>query len=147
MADPRPEAAAGLLHPVPVLGMLVLALNDHWGKAAFPGLVTGKLSDLAGLAFFPLLLQAGWEVVSRRPPSRRALVVCAVVTGVVFALTKTWPVATTVWAWTLGVLQWPVLALVRGQAAPLKVLAVCDPTDLVALPMLGVAVWAGWSRT
>lgn len=145
MRDAR--AAAGLVHPVPLVAMAVLALNDHWGKAAFPGFVTGKLSDLAGLAFFPLLLQAAWEVVSRRPPSRRALVAATIATGAVFAATKTLPAATSVWAWALGALQWPALALVTGQARPVPVAAVCDPTDLLALPALGIAVWTGWART
>jgi hypothetical protein len=140
------RAAAGLVHPVPLVAMLVLALNDHWAKAAFPGLVTGKVSDFAGLAFFPLLLQAGWEVALRRPASHRVLRRATVVTGLVFALTKTWPPANDAWAWALGVLQWPALAVARGQPAPVPVLAVCDPTDLVALPALGLALWAGRGR-
>jgi hypothetical protein len=120
--------------------MLLLGLNDHVWKAAYPGVVTGKLSDLAGLAFFPLLLQAAWEVARRRVSSRRALMVAAVVTGLVFTLVKTWPVATRAWAWALAVLQAPV----RGGVFPGG--AVTDPTDLVALPTLGLAVWAGWRR-
>ncbi|MFN7142762.1 MAG: hypothetical protein ACK4YP_03230, partial [Myxococcota bacterium] len=119
MKDPR--AAAGLVHPVPLVAMVVLAVNDHWGKAAFPNLVTGKLSDVAGLAFFPLLLQAGWEVLTRRPPCRRVLVAATIATMSVFAATKTLPVATSAWAWALGALQWPVLALVAGQPRPVPV--------------------------
>ncbi|WP_345393526.1 hypothetical protein [Nonomuraea salmonea] len=33
--------------------MLVLLVNDHLLKAAFPGVVTGKLSDVAGLLVAP----------------------------------------------------------------------------------------------
>ncbi|MDO6432910.1 hypothetical protein Q4E93_20040 [Flavitalea sp. BT771] len=36
--------------------LLVLALNDHYLKAAYPGWLTGKLSDFAGLLIFPLFL-------------------------------------------------------------------------------------------
>lgn len=45
-----------LLAP-PVLACIVLtALNDHVLKRTVPGLVTGKLSDFAGLFFFPFLI-------------------------------------------------------------------------------------------
>ncbi|MFB9474957.1 hypothetical protein ACFFR3_36155 [Nonomuraea salmonea] len=36
--------------------MLVLLVNDHLLKAAFPGVVTGKLSDVAGLLVAPALV-------------------------------------------------------------------------------------------
>jgi len=45
-----------LLHPVVVGSMLILAINDHWLKSAWPGWITGKLSDCAGLVFFPVML-------------------------------------------------------------------------------------------
>lgn len=44
-----------------LLAVVVLVVNDQWGKSAWPGLLTGKLSDFAGLAAFPAFLQAGWE--------------------------------------------------------------------------------------
>ncbi|MFT5682697.1 MAG: hypothetical protein ACI8RZ_003621, partial [Myxococcota bacterium] len=46
-----------LLHPVTLTAMALLAVNDHWAKYALTGVVTGKLSDFAGLVFFPLLLE------------------------------------------------------------------------------------------
>jgi hypothetical protein len=145
--ETRTRAAAGLLHPVPLVAMAVLALNDHWGKTAWPGWVTGKLSDVAGLAFFPLVLQAAWEVIGRRAPSRRTLVVATVLTLGVFVSIKTLPAATTLWAWALGGLQWPARWLFVGTARPVPVAAVTDPTDLVALPAVALAVWAGWGRS
>jgi hypothetical protein len=42
-----------LAHPVTVLALLVLILNDHVWKTRQPGLVTGKLSDAAGLVLMP----------------------------------------------------------------------------------------------
>ncbi len=146
----------GLLHPVPVLGILVLLLNDHVLKEAFPGLVTGKLSDFAGLAFFPLLLQAGWEWLAARAgrfegPSRRLLVGCAVVTGLYFCGVQLLDPVTESYRWALGALQWPFLslrALLAGRPVgglhPVQVWP--DPWDLLALPALLVSVWAGWSR-
>ena len=36
--------------------LLLLALNDHFLKGCYPGWLTGKLSDFAGLLIFPLFL-------------------------------------------------------------------------------------------
>jgi hypothetical protein len=43
-------------HPLTVGATAVLLLNDHVLKPAWPGLVTGKLSDVAGLAAAPPVL-------------------------------------------------------------------------------------------
>ncbi|WP_051759825.1 hypothetical protein [Herbidospora cretacea] len=105
--------------PLTVLALVVLVVNDHVLKAAWPGFVTGKLSDVAGLVLFPALL----DLVVRRAK------VSIAVTGVGFTLVKT--TATGAWlaseAWTA---VW----------GPSRVLA--DPTDLLALPALWVAWWA-----
>ncbi len=116
-----------LLHPVPIAAAVLLVVNDHLWKGAglLPGWLTGKLSDLAGLTFFPLLLTACGRTarwIAGRPDrglSRRALVSAIVATGVIFSALKISP----------------ALAALAG--------AVPDPTDLVALPMLGVAWWVG----
>ena len=52
--------AEHLCNPVPLAAVLVLAVNDHVLKRAgvLPPTVTGKLSDFAGLFFFPLLISA-----------------------------------------------------------------------------------------
>jgi hypothetical protein len=65
-------------HPLPLATVLLLAVNDHLLKARWPGLLTGKLSDFAGLFFFPLLLPL--------PPALSVLA-----TGAVFTALKTWP--------------------------------------------------------
>ncbi len=140
----RPVAGDGLLHPVPLAAIGLLLLNDHVLKAAFPGLVTGKLSDFAGLAFFPLFLQAGWESLSGlrgrwSGPSRRALLLCTLATALVFALVKLWHPAGEAYRWGLALLQWPfrsLVALLAGGALPplSPVSLVRDPSDLVALP-------------
>jgi hypothetical protein len=46
------------INPLPALAMITMAINDHWGKYAYPGLLTGKISDFAGMFYFPLLLCA-----------------------------------------------------------------------------------------
>ncbi len=48
------KPAYSLLSPWFIGGLLVLILNDAWLKAAFPGVLSGKLSDFAGLLVFPL---------------------------------------------------------------------------------------------
>lgn len=148
--------ADGLLHPVALAAIAVLVLNDHWWKEAFASAWTGKVSDFAGMLFFPLFLQAGLEVASslaRRPfrPSRRVLVGAALLTGLVFGLVQVWTPMTIVYAEGLGMLQWPFRAagaLATGEALPgvLPVRVTPDPTDLIALPALLGAVAAGWRR-
>ncbi|MEO7094830.1 MAG: hypothetical protein ABI175_16345 [Polyangiales bacterium] len=107
-----------LLHPVALAALAVLIVNDRFLKAAWPSWWTGKLSDVAGMMFFPLLLAA---VVGRR--HRRA---CIVVTMIAFALVKLWPPATALCEHVLGLFNGGDVAIVR------------DPTDLVALPF---ALW------
>lgn len=153
----RPAPGDGLVHPVALVAIVVLVVNDHWGKAAFPGLLTGKLSDFAGLLFFPLFLQAGVELglsAARRPRtgSLRVLGACSALSALVFALVKLDTPMTALYRVGLGALQWPVqalAALIGGEALPgLRQVAIwTDPTDLVALPMVLVAVWLGRART
>jgi hypothetical protein len=151
-------AGGGLLHPVPLLAIAVLVLNDHWGKQTFSSVLTGKLSDVAGLAFFPLLLQALIEVACalgrrRWRPSRRVLVGCAVVTAAVFALINLWAPASEAYRYGLYAIQWPfraAWALASGAGLPAwggRVALTPDPTDLWTLPAVGLAVWAGWRRS
>ena len=119
--------------------MLALVINDHWAKAAFDNVITGKVSDFAGMIFFPLLLVSMVELVVARP--RRVVLVGAIVaTGMVFALVKTWPPMTALYCWGLGVLQAPV----RGVIVPVSIHA--DPTDLWALSALFVPWRVGRAR-
>jgi len=135
-----------------VLGALVLlAVNDQLLKAASPGLVTGVLSDIAGLIVAPVALQAVWETglwaVGRwRGPSAVVLAVAAVIVGVGFTALQLWPPATDLYRIGLGVLQWPIAALVAvlggSPAPPLRpVVAVADAGDLVALPVMAITTW------
>ncbi|MFC4062995.1 hypothetical protein ACFOWE_32340 [Planomonospora corallina] len=100
----------------------LLLVNDHLLKALWPGLITGKLSDFAGLLVAPPLLALA------RLPVPAAIAV----TGTGFTLVKTTEAGAALasHAWTL-------------LAGPSRVLA--DPTDLVALPALAAA-WLVWKR-
>lgn len=129
-----------LAHPGSVLALVVLVLNDHVLKQAWPGWVTGKLSDVAGLVVAPLLLAALLTLV--RTP--RAMPVALVATGAGFVICKTSAAGA---AMTSSV--WSLLG------TPTMIRA--DVTDLVALPAL-YAAWriqrtasasagTGWRRT
>lgn len=152
----RAVAGDGLLHPVAWIAVALLVLNDHVLKQAYPSALTGKLSDVAGLVFFPLLLQALWELAERRvaarfAPSRRVLLTVTCATAVVFASIQLFPAAATSYRVGLGAVQWPfvaVLSLLGGLGLPplTPVHLTQDPTDLLALPALLVPLWLGSRR-
>jgi hypothetical protein len=76
-----------LLHPVPLFALATLMINDHLLKQYYPGWVTGKLSDIAGMVFFPLFLLAMIDLGGRffgAAPFRRdrVLLFCALATAI-----------------------------------------------------------------
>ncbi|NBD11782.1 hypothetical protein FOF48_28840 [Corallococcus sp. Z5C101001] len=158
MEPPRtpPTRGSGLLHPVVLGAIVLLVLNDHVFKARWPSWWTGKLSDVAGLAMFPLLLQALWEQVAGFRardfrPSFSVLVGAVLLTGLCFSATKLSPDAGDAWSWALGGLQWPFRVLgawLSGARIPSLVPTqhTMDLTDLFTLPALGVSLWLGWRR-
>ncbi|WP_336212526.1 sialidase family protein [Nonomuraea sp. LPB2021202275-12-8] len=103
-----------------MLSVAVLLLNDHLLKHAWPGLVTGKLSDVAGLVVAPPLLALLL--------CRRADLAATILTGALFTLVKSTEMGAEAasHAWT-------------ALAGPSRVVA--DYTDLLALPALGLAWW------
>ncbi|MBV6451456.1 MAG: hypothetical protein MHPDNHAH_02194 [Anaerolineales bacterium] len=52
-----------LQHPLTLLSIALLLLNDHVFKTVSPSWLTGKLSDFAGLFFFPFIVAAGLSVL------------------------------------------------------------------------------------
>ena len=125
-------------------------VNDHVLKRAWPGFVTGKLSDVAGLCFFPLFLVALTQLGKRlrgQPvtSSRKEVAIAVFATGAVFAAIQISAAAGTVYRFGLGALQWPLAAateLLQTQSLPaLRPVALTpDVTDLLALP----ALWLPW---
>ncbi len=47
------------INPIPGTAVLLMAINDHFLKYAYPSVITGKLSDFLGMFYFPLLMCAG----------------------------------------------------------------------------------------
>ncbi len=147
----RPAPGDPLLHPVALVALVALVANDHLGKELARGtawaLLTGKVSDVAGVLFLPVLVVAGLELFAAalgryRGPSPRTAVVVAALVAVAFAAMKTHPWAGDVYRYAAGALQWPwhaVTAALHGRPTPpvLPVRHVVDPTDLLALPAAG----------
>ncbi|MEU5913069.1 hypothetical protein [Micromonospora sp. NPDC047527] len=130
--DGAPTTLSWLCHPATLLALVVLVVNDHVWKAAFPGLVTGKLSDVAGLVLAPPLVAVLLTLVVPRMPARIAAVAGLVAVGAGFAVVKS-----SGYAAELASSAWTALAgpsLVRA-----------DWTDLFTLPALGLAWWS-WTR-
>jgi hypothetical protein len=128
-----------LLHPVAIGAVVTLLLNDHVMKDAFPGFVTGKLSDVAGLVFFPLLLAELTAFLLRRDPAR-LVPAAAVVTALSFALVKLTSAGAASYAWGLGAIQSMLVLALTGHADLRPVGVVMDPTDLLALPAVLLAL-------
>jgi len=112
-----------LYHPLWLVSLGLLVLNDHFlkGSGILPAVLTGKLSDFAGLVVAPALL-----VVLLRLSSRRSFVMANVATGIVFVGIKVFPAVARVFESIagLGPFSWHITV---------------DPTDLVAVPALFVS--------
>lgn len=127
MPTTTPPLILAFHRPAVIAAIALLLVNDHVLKAAFPSWLTGKLSDFAGLFFFPLLLGALIELVAARFKRKApyALPLALAFTGLLFAAIKTLPAANAWYTYMLGV------QVVR------------DPSDLMALVMLIPAWWVG----
>lgn len=151
MSERSPPEVQVLLHPVFIAAVATLALNDHVLKPWFPGSSwTGKLSDIAGLVFFPALAFALTHPWLRRVglwlPVVRWMDTLAAITAAVFSAIQLSPAAAEAWVWAIGALQLPALELtawLEGRPSPpwRPVRHTLDPTDLLALP---AALWAPW---
>lgn len=115
---------------LPLLAVALFALNNFVLKHAWPGLITGKLSDLLVCFFLPLFVSALLERVSALGAAPRVAVGIAL-TATIFIAVKTSATAS-------GRLDHDIERLLRPfgvRTAPNRV----DVTDLCALPMLALA--------
>lgn len=111
-----------LISPVWVACLLLLVVNDHVLKHLYPGALTGKLSDFAGLFIAPALLALLLGV-----RSKRGLIACGVAVGAVFSAINLSATAALLWDGAMSTLLLPFHTTV-------------DPTDLLALPALALGV-------
>lgn len=161
--NPHPAAASPLspqqwrhaawrayLHPVSVACLVLMWVNDHVLKSiSWPSSwVSGKLSDVCGLLFFPLLLNLLSVLVCSAllrklsPPCQRALPArilwaSCVSTGFIFCAIKLLPSARILY---INGLLWAFPWLYSPHRPPHLTL---DPTDLIALPMIAYAAHIG----
>jgi len=155
----NPAPGGALLHPVALCALLTLALNDQILKARYPGWLTGKLSDFAGVVLLPIFVHALIELACARlwrsaldaRAGDRWLLGCVVLSSLAFALPEVWRPAELVYRYGLGGARWPfraVAALLSGRELPGvgPVRATADVTDLLALPMGLVAFAVGARR-
>ena len=161
-AAPSSEGASGprsapgldaLLHPLPIVAVGVLLVNDHVLKSSFPGLISGKLSGIAVLVLLPFVLLAAWDVARsvwpRLPAIGPRLVIGAVVvTMASYVAIEVVPFAADVYRVGLGLAQWPfraLLAVLSGGSAPgvAPVQLWSDPTDLLVVPAALVVLVTG----
>lgn len=139
----------GLLDPWLLCAVMLLVINDHVLKRHYGGIVTGKLSDVAGLAFFSAFLQALVEIAGRRVAwrgSRPVLLVATLATAAVFSWVKLCPVGAETYRVVLGALVSApklLVAWTRGQPIPelSRASLVRDWTDLLALPAVLLPLW------
>ena len=125
------------MHPITLAAVVVLVVNDWVLKPRWHGAVTGKLSDVAGLVFAPVLLSAliglaldlAARLGARVDPSLswRRLVTCCAATAAGFTLVKLCPAAAHVVAGMIGH---------HAEFYP-------DWTDVLCVPAVGVALWIG----
>jgi hypothetical protein len=106
-----------------LLALALLLLNDHFLKAAYPGWVTGKLSDFAGLFVLAVFVYA---VAGRYFESSKRLLAMHIAIGLGFVIWKVAPVET-VFAAINKLVSIPLPSRVK------------DMSDLIALLILPVS--------
>ena len=131
--------------------MLLWGCNDHMFKAWFGNALTGKLSDVAGLAVVPLIPLCVYGLLCsarKRSPVHNILVLLTslITVGGLFSAVNTLPMCSEAYQWSMAWVQWPFRALFQLVVdQPLPVVSplahTLDPTDLVALPALYIPWW------
>ena len=106
-------------HPVYLLALALLLLNDFWWKSTFGNAITGKLSDVAGVLAFAWF----WATIF---PRWANISFAATVVG---------------FAWWKSPLATPLIICLQELSLPVQ--RVIDPTDLWALLVLpaGYYLW------
>jgi hypothetical protein len=144
-----PCSSAALLHPSTLVALALWALNDHLLKGWGPALLTGKLSDVAGLVVCPVVLLGLLEWCAPRGVRRHlgaALAASCGATGLLLIGLELSPPVQLAYRQVVGGAWFgaqQLSAWLGGGTAPRFVLAgnTPDVTDLLALPALAVPWW------
>ena len=133
-----------LLSPWAIGAIVLLVVNDHVLKWRFGGVLTGKLSDVAGVFLLPLLtlaiVEVGLALAGRPWLSGRGRVIAHVaVTGVGFTAVKTVGPVGDAYEHAVGALR-KAVTFSADPVAPILVYR--DATDLVVLPVLALTFLA-----
>lgn len=136
-----------ILHPMALVTLVALVVNDHWLKTRYPGWVTGKLSDFAGLLLLPILIVATIELATRTLLSIRAVWIIASTVTVGFVLVESTALGAQMYEQGMGILQLPFRSLISGADAAVPVHHVADLADLIALPVAFVVCLIGRDRS
>ncbi len=138
----RALPAGEFLHPIPLAALVLLAVNDHLlkGGGVVPGAITGKLSDVTGFIFFPLLCTAVldtllWGAARLGAPVDFSLRWWKLWAGLaatiaLMAAIKLSPAASNALADFLGAIGFPSHIVV-------------DAYDLLAFPAIAIPFWVG----
>jgi hypothetical protein len=138
----RALPAGEFLHPVPLFALALLAVNDHVlkGGGIVPSAVTGKLSDVCGFVFFPVLVTAVADTLLLAAARLGAPVDFSLrrwklwaglaITAALMTAIKLSPEAANAVAGALGAVGFPSAI-------------VADPMDLLAFPAIAIPWWIG----
>jgi len=144
-------SSAALLHPITLVALALWAINDHLLQGWGPGVLTGKLSGVAGLVVCPTVLFGILEWCAPRLVRRHrraALAVSCAVPGLLVVGLELSAPMDLVYRHALGGARFVaagMTAWLSGGAAPAHVLARTTPdvTDLLTLPALALPWWLG----
>ncbi len=141
---PRGVIGEVLLHPLSLACSAVWALNDHLWKQQYASWWTGKLSDVCSLVVFPLfLLTVSQALLLLLPGARLRRVHLYVIVGFValaFSAMNLFDAADSAYRFVVALLQAPEQTLRDPWSMLQRVHHTSDPTDLLTLPALGVAI-------
>ena len=144
-----------LIHPFSILCIALWALNDHYGKGAWPDWLSGKLSDIVSLIGFPLLVGVFFECLAgiyKRDLSHAryvGLTACrwgALSATIVMVGINLWPSWAEAYMVGLGSAQWAVMSIwhwmTDQSVLPMhRVHLTMDSTDLFMTPAAFVGPW------
>lgn len=114
-----------VLHPLFLIALLLLIFNDHFLKIAYPSLLTGKLSDFAGIFTFPIFVAV---LFHRFIQNQQRFLILHLIIVILFTMWKLAPVE--------------ILLQYIGQTTSLPMpKRVKDATDLTALSVLPLSYY------